>query len=73
MVGRDGGKRLIAPHLLQTTRFSVVCFKGAIHDATRGNLSECPCLHQAMAASVLISIKPSWGIVFIVLYLTKDS
>jgi hypothetical protein len=26
MAGRDGGKRLTAPHLLQTTRFSVICF-----------------------------------------------
>src|SRR5436190_22620574 len=26
VAGRDGGKRLIAPHLLQTTRFSVICF-----------------------------------------------
>src|SRR5438067_477794 len=25
MAGRDGGKRLIVPHLLQTTRFSVIC------------------------------------------------
>jgi hypothetical protein len=24
--GRDGGKRLIVPHLLQTTRFSVIDF-----------------------------------------------
>lgn len=26
MAGREGGKRLIVPHLLQTTKFSVICF-----------------------------------------------
>ena len=26
MAGREGGKRLIVPHLLQTTKFSVNCF-----------------------------------------------
>jgi hypothetical protein len=38
MAGRDGGKRLTVPRLLETTSFSAICSAFGVHAATSPSL-----------------------------------